>query len=339
MRIRASLATICVLLVALPPNSLGRNDKEEVDAQALLAKAKELSDIRAEGSPAFRLHASIDFPSAGDPKLGQGSYLEIWESPDHWRREVKGVGYEEVSVRAGSKLYRKANMPYRPWPLFHLELLFRTQDPHGSPRNVVAPQVKVKKLGGPTVICVEENSKRRERHWKVLARFTYCVNRDNGLLSSVESYLDRMEYAAYARLGAREYPQSLRWSFGGQAFEDAHVDTLSLLTNVSPNLFEPPEGAEESRACERSEPPRKISGREPDYTPSARAANIQGSNESYVVVSRKGEVIHAEIIRSLEPSLDAATLDVIRQWQYRPATCDGSPMDEGFVMQTSFRRF
>ncbi len=71
-----------------------------------LERARQLSDLRADGSKPFHLHAT--FQAGGDVELrGNGVYDEIWESPTKWRREATLTGIRVIEARDGQNLYRK----------------------------------------------------------------------------------------------------------------------------------------------------------------------------------------------------------------------------------------
>ena len=109
LRIRnLSLLALAVTLVALlGAPSLRAKDKKLEEAQALLTKAHELSDIRAKGSPPFRLRAEITALNVKGKPV-QGSYSLDWASPERWRDEVHLEEYERVRVRNGDELWQHA---------------------------------------------------------------------------------------------------------------------------------------------------------------------------------------------------------------------------------------
>jgi TonB family protein len=331
MRNRLVSIAAFFLAVAAAPGAPGKHSSS--DAEALIKKARELSDIRAEGSPAFRLSAELSFPGVTDVTANQGSYVELWSSPDHWRKEIKGDGYEMVLVRSGDKLYRKASMPYPPWPVFRLVDLFRLGGEIPSPARVSKVHSEHTAHDSAPVSCVAETPKR------ALLKVTTCFGRDDGLLRSVENNSGRMEFESYATLGTKQFPKQLRWSFEGHLVAGAYVDSLDLIPPMPSGEFEPPQGAEVTSSCDEKQPPSPVSEQEPSYTSTARDDKIQGGNFSYVVINEQGDVIHAEIIGPLEPSLDAATLEAIKSWKFRPANCGGRPIAIGTVVRTTFHLF
>ena len=75
---------------------------------------------------------------------------------------------------------------------------------------------------------------------------------------------------------------------------------------------------------------------EPEYTPEARAACLQGTVILYLEVNGEGDLARAEVIQSLGLGLDEKALEAVRQWRFKPATKDGEPVT---VAQSAEVRF
>jgi TonB family protein len=75
---------------------------------------------------------------------------------------------------------------------------------------------------------------------------------------------------------------------------------------------------------------------EPEYTPEARAAGLQGSVVLYLEVSAAGEVEAAHVIQSLGLGLDEKAVEAVKQWRFRPGTQDGIPVRAEQSAEVSF---
>ena len=73
------------------------------------------------------------------------------------------------------------------------------------------------------------------------------------------------------------------------------------------------------------EPPRAVRITQPEYPDNAYRQRIQGTVVVEILISASGEVVHAEIRRSI-PALDAAALDCVKQWLFNPARLHGRPV-------------
>src|ERR1035438_9492609 len=96
---------VFVLAITVPlfsSTAFASNKKAEADS--LIERAKALSDIRADGAPAFRLR--LDFKAIKtDGSALEGTYTEVWASKDHWRRETVAGDLRRTEIAAGQKRF------------------------------------------------------------------------------------------------------------------------------------------------------------------------------------------------------------------------------------------
>jgi TonB family protein len=76
---------------------------------------------------------------------------------------------------------------------------------------------------------------------------------------------------------------------------------------------------------------------EPIYTVEARRARISGIVIVEVVIDKNGRVKDAMVLKGLPFGLDQAAIDAVRQWEFRPATLNGEPVDVIFNLTINFR--
>ena len=69
--------------------------------------------------------------------------------------------------------------------------------------------------------------------------------------------------------------------------------------------------------------PLLITRVEPLYPELARRTHMEGTVILEAVITAAGDVRDAYVLKSANPVLDAAALQAVRQWRYRPATWDG----------------
>ena len=60
---------------------------KESEAASLIERAKQLSDIRAEGAPGFRLKIAFKIVKE-DGSVAEGTYTEVWASKARWRKDM-----------------------------------------------------------------------------------------------------------------------------------------------------------------------------------------------------------------------------------------------------------
>jgi TonB family protein len=84
-------------------------------------------------------------------------------------------------------------------------------------------------------------------------------------------------------------------------------------------------------------PARPVSINDPDYTDSARRKKINGQVILAVALNAQGAIDQVRVVRSLDPGLDQASIDAVKQWKFEPATKDGKAVPVQFEVDTQFR--
>ena len=85
-------------------------------------------------------------------------------------------------------------------------------------------------------------------------------------------------------------------------------------------------GAPGPRRLEPSiSPPRKIKDVRPEYPAGALRDQTRGTVVLDVTIGVDGRVVEAAVVRSI-PELDRAALDAVRQWEFIPASVNGTPI-------------
>jgi TonB family protein len=72
--------------------------------------------------------------------------------------------------------------------------------------------------------------------------------------------------------------------------------------------------------------PRLIYEVKPGYTAEATTAGIEGSVSLDAVVLADGTVGDVTVTRSLDPGLDQAAIDALKQWEFEPGTKGDKPV-------------
>src|SRR5687767_2182689 len=66
-------------------------------------------------------------------------------------------------------------------------------------------------------------------------------------------------------------------------------------------------------------PPVLLHKIEPEYSPEARAAKIEGSVLLAIIVSNEGKATAIQLVRKLGHGLDEEAVRAVRQWRFKPA--------------------
>jgi len=89
-----------------------------------------------------------------------------------------------------------------------------------------------------------------------------------------------------------------------------------------------------------SSPPVLLKRVEPGYTEEARAARVQGTVVLQVEIDPGGKVAttHIAVIRSLGLGLDEKAIEAVKQWKFKPATRNGTPVTAKATIEVNFRQ-
>lgn len=305
--------------------------KQEMDAAALIERAKQLSDIRAEGAPPFRL--KIDFKIINDDaSVVDGSYTETWVSKAQWRRETDLGDFRRVQIVAGKKL----------WVVDSMTVFLREMAdiPGITDINKLRPDQwksgKDHDINGIRVHCLENS---------LSAKWEACFETASGTLYAelspsyppTEGDKRVCLHSDYQKFGEYTVARSYECQDGRHRKLQARVVDLATYTTQDPTLFVPPEGAKESTNClGASKPPAVIHRVDPSTPRAFSGTNVVTIN---VVVGIDGNPHNLQVISAPNRDYDEAALEAVRQWRFNPATCDGEPMEVLIQVETEFHRF
>ena len=77
--------------------------------------------------------------------------------------------------------------------------------------------------------------------------------------------------------------------------------------------------------------------RDPEYTPEAKSKGIKGVVGLSVTIGADGVPDDIQVIRPLDPGLDAKAIECVRAWRFRPATHDGQPVTAFASVEVKFQ--
>jgi TonB family protein len=78
---------------------------------------------------------------------------------------------------------------------------------------------------------------------------------------------------------------------------------------------------------------------EPEYSPEARLARLQGTVILSLIVGIDGKAHAIQVARSLGMGLDERAIEAVRQWRFDPAKKDGKAVPVAVDVEVSFRLF
>ncbi len=331
------LVAVTLLVLA---GTLAATDDKAVGKE-LIEKARKISDIRAEGAPAFRLEGSFRIiPRKGGKEIA-GSYTEIWVSNRKWRREEQTGAFHRIEIGAGTKKWSAGSRTNQVYTSFYpsLTLLFpwESQEPKVT-------KISERKIDSVTATCVESKSQWSKEIDCVDPASGVLVLRENGSKSGPAPSRDSCIYRNYEKFGDRLFPRLTRCS--NDAGDDVELTVVKLMADSSPDeaLFvRPPDALEYGNCNSRPTPPKVVHAPEPVY-PGHSAGDFNGTVVLWTIVGEDGIPRNSQVVRSVgndsaRKDFDQAALDALQNWRFKPATCEGSPMSAQINVEMTFRKF
>jgi TonB family protein len=294
--------------------------------------ARQLSDIRSRNAPAFRLKASFSFIGS-DLETVKGTYTEVWISSSQWRRETVVNNLRRIDIGGPTRHWLLDSGNDFPEPAARVSDLMDLLPP--SSANLEFESVVERAEHEPVAQCAI--TKRDSAH---PAR-AFCFEKKSGILLERISREGRprnvvdyaCSYGGFEKFGNYWFPREM------VCFEDRHrkveAKVTALETEPSPDLAlfaPPPEAIELGRCPVDPLPPRAVS------TSIGFPFGIQHEIPRvmvWLVVDAKGKPQNAKVVRPGDKKLDETALRAVRDWKFRPATCNGEPMSMAINVEVS----
>jgi hypothetical protein len=307
------------------------------EAEALLARARELSSIRAGGSPPFLLRGRLRLVSVPNGPI-EGTYEEVRDSHGKWRRvlSLPDLKFQVVEVSDGRRIYRAGSNAYQPYFEYRLRQLLSLRDGPRIPKSEDVTEIHRRKIRNRPAACVYSKRKGMKRE--------VCVDAETSLAAFEREQSGdgkwTFEYLNYAPLGTHSYPRLLREREHKAVFVEIEITELTAGAEPDAALFLPPAGAVDWPDCERPFPPEALETPRPRSPWSARVLMGRRSVITYLVVGMDGRPHQVTPVRSDTLALTKATLDAITlHWRFRPAACQGEPVPAPILVETNFYLF
>ena len=163
--------------------------------------------------------------------------------------------------------------------------------------------------------CIEFNTINGEKS----SNNEICVDAQNGALVEAKLESQLIEYSDFFAFAGALIPGTIRYTFNGIPHLEIS-QTMTALTDPTPNVLAAPPDAQIRRYCATY---RRAFG---INMPQPKPGNV-GETDVVVrgLIGTDGKV-HDPVVQSSErPDLDPAALQLIQQWTFTPATCDGRP--------------
>ncbi len=341
MKIRAALLPITLLalftasLIAQETQKpVVEKSETQIRAEALLERARHLSDIRAKNAPAFRLKATFTF-TGKDLENTQGTYTEVWLSDSQWRRETVVKDLRRIEVGAPNRIWTLDSATDFPEGATHLPDLMNLF--HSASRALEFESIADNPDQKPAEQCATTKRGSQQEQYK------FCFDQKSGALLATLSPEIRPKnmtdyscfYGIFRKFGDSWFPREMACLENKHRQLEAKVEELSAEPSPDPSLFKPPPGAIELGRCSgASVPPIGTLNPEPRFP-----TGVRGNTASValsLIVDTKGKPQHIKVSQSGGQVFDeTAVATVEQQWRFKPGTCDGEamPMKIGVILK------
>lgn len=321
--------TLLGAVVALGTSVVVAERKEFVEAAARLENARQLVELRRAENAPFELVARCTAPGLTGAVGQECSYRLVWASPDDWREETVIGAYV---LHRGARNGTGWRLPARGARPLGADLVAELLDVSGALRlreGQEVGKVELSRVGADRIVEIEI---RRDGY-----EGSIYLDDTSGLPAGVLGGGLQHAYSAWKPFAASEYPRRFRLRLGAETLIEATVVTLERLEVAEPSIFEPPTGAEPWTPCDELAEPELVSRVNPDYPEGVRLQRKQGVVTLGCLIDTLGVPHRVTVVRSSgNRQLDAAAAAALVMWRFKPAQCQGEPVDIGYSLTVTF---
>jgi TonB family protein len=299
-------------------------------AQQLFIAAEQQANLFLRDASPFELN--IDFLIQMNVPT-KGRLTLKWEAEDLWWRRIITDEFQQIDIRNGDKLYISRSLPFTPVRMRELPTLLQIGE-HAEELELKKAKHQVERGVEMTCLQVRKKDTRDEQH-------ELCVNPASREILSDEWKVQpdgrrRQQYSDYFEFRGHRYPRKLELFVNGIKAIDATVDSLTTAP-LDQALLVPSKGAIERRQCRNMRPPEPVKTPDPMYPESASGNRMMGDTIVSMTVLADGSVTNIRLIGSATHSMDEATLQTLKGWKFKPATCGSEPVVVDIEVVVSFR--
>ncbi len=297
-------------------------------AQQLLEAAHKATDLASAG--AYSLKATL-VVNPGNPKFERRAKLMIVRDHDRARFTLESDGHTEERIILGAKQYVVPGQGAL--AAMGLKDFDYRWDPGRPPQFKTNERpsfsdARKQKIQGKEAWCFDRKLPQ--------SKTKLCFDVAKSMLVHESSGEGHTEYSDYALFDASMYPQRV------QVFRENvapfELDQISITpTHASDDLFAVPQNALEIERCDDEKPPVAVSTPEPSFPKDAKDARQEAITIINVVLNNEGKIVSAEALGPDSYGFGKNSVDSIKTWQFKPATCNGRPVAAEMNIEMSFR--
>ncbi|MGC2696791.1 MAG: energy transducer TonB [Candidatus Angelobacter sp.] len=316
-----SKAVLALLLALLTHGAFG---EDKPTPQTLLDAAHKMADLSTLG-PYILTGTLVVNP--GTKKELTGS-LAVYRDRDRARVDVQISGRNETRITIGNKDYVDPDrILFSGWWLNEPDRLWDPKRPGKGVRHSQDKWENVSrhKIGDTTAWCMEKG------HDPDKQRLCVDAVRDVVLTSGSDQFSD------YMQSGRVMFPQKIRITGHYEAPIEIRDIKISPYA-VESALFEIPSKTMELESCENGEQLQAVDATLPPRTETA-LTTTSARIALYAFIDKQGQVAALKMLGLIQPSYDAEVINAVKKWRFKPATCNGQPVNTAMIIEVAGRSF
>jgi len=253
--------------------------------------------------------------SGGDSPAQEGNFSRVVVQGTGRRDEMNLGGYHLVNIFTGKQVAVEGADQMVPARLIDVARLTPIYLVNFDSQDVIH-EIVDREVGGAMARCIEFDTV----HGQKSDSNEICVDPDTGTLVRQKLGEEEIENSEFFPFAGVLMPGKITYSFAGK-FQIEISQTMTELTDATPNMLSAPPSAEIHHLCTTFRRPLGIS------TPQPPGGRLNGDYDVVVrgLVGEDGKVHQAVVQESERPDLNAEALRLVQQWVFTPAMCDGKP--------------
>ena len=306
---------ICKLLAAIfSSTNFAMGEDVQLRNQAVVLMNRSRIASKVQGGPyIFRTEATFT-ATAGDGNLQSGSYTRVRGSDGSLREDLRFGNYAASSIAQEGNRGWTSNWNDPPYAARKIRELVPYSSASFDSSDVIQ-EIKSGSYGGREAFCIQfETIVGQQR-----LPGEICVDKANGSMLELRSGSKLWEYSDFFSIKGALIPAHIAYREGNFSL-NADL-TMTALDEKPEDAFTVPPGWMHGWVCKSGSLPVAKSAPQPrgEGGPDAPVTDVM----MHVLVSAKGTVENAEVVKPVREDLDAEATKVVSKWVFEPGTCDG----------------
>jgi TonB family protein len=313
------------------------------DAGAILSLASPLNGLASPGLKPWHVKASYETFDREGKSDGRGTFETFWAGPRKYKQVFTSAAFTQTEYRTETGTYRTGNRLSVPYPqAFLVEQLLRPM-PSQEDIDEASPERREQAFGKVQLQCVMLSQKIVRVAYAPLGLFpTYCFAPDKPLLRfSTFGGGIGVIFNQIVLFQGRYFAKQIAVKDKSLPMIVIQVEEVGGLASGDDALFTPPADAVNADDRPTDVAPGVMQGNllkkvTPNYPEAARGNRVTGTVQLGALIGRDGRIHRLKILRSPDPSLTVAALGAVQQWEYKPYTLNGNPVEVSTTIQVIF---